>query len=135
MARDLCEARFSGNVGRDPIVKKGNKTRAEFSFAVKKGNDRDGNEVTDWFDIVAWEKNAEFCEKYVKKGDYLILSVTPHSYTFKNENDETRKVTNYILEKVTFPRGGKNNRSKPEADDGGYREESTADSTDAPLPF
>lgn len=118
MSRGLSQALFSGNVGKDPVVKKGGASpMARFSLAVNEGKDKDGNKVTCWFDIVAWGKQAEYVEKYIHKGDYLVLKTRPHAYTYKNENDETRTMINFRLDEVIFTPSGKKSRQNEEPDD------------------
>lgn len=64
---------LSGNVGRDPKMRMAAGTPvAEFPLAT---NERkaSGAEVTEWHNIVMWGPNAEFAEKYIRKGTRLIL--------------------------------------------------------------
>ena len=65
-----------GNVGKDPEIKTfdGGKKLAKFSLATQSGyKDKDGNKVTQWHSIVFFDKLAELVEKYVKKGNQLIV--------------------------------------------------------------
>ena len=60
---------FTGNLTRDPEVRQtqGGKVRASFGIAVKRGT------ATDFFNVVAWEHNAEFISKYFSKGKRIII--------------------------------------------------------------
>jgi single-strand DNA-binding protein len=67
-----------GNVGRSPEVKRfdSDKMNAKFSLATSKhSKDKDGKKVSvvTWHNIVVWDKLAELCEKWVKKGNSLIV--------------------------------------------------------------
>lgn len=136
MSRGLSQAVFSGNVGKDPVVKKGGASpMARFSIAVNEGKDKDGNKLTDWFDIIAWGKQAEYVEKYIHKGDYLILKTRPHAYTYKNENDQTRTVVNFRLEEVVFAPSGKNRRGDQGEDSEYTNNDSGGIEDESPLPF
>jgi single-strand DNA-binding protein len=62
-----------GHVGKDPDIKtlESGKKIAKFSLATsKKIKD---NDVTQWHNIIFWDKQAEVIEKYVKKGSSLII--------------------------------------------------------------
>jgi len=88
-----------GNVGKDPEITtlQSGKKIAKFSLATsEKYTDKDGNknEHTDWHSIIAWEKLAELCEKWVKKGSSIIIE---GKISYRNyENKEGQKV--YITE-------------------------------------
>jgi single-strand DNA-binding protein len=57
-----------GNVGRDPEMRytPAGKAVTEFSVAVSRGYGE--NKKTVWYNVTAWEKLAETCNTYVKKG-------------------------------------------------------------------
>ena len=60
-----------GRVGKDPEIRytPSNKAVAMFSIATNEL----GKDTTTWHNVKAWEKQAELCEKYVKKGDLLYV--------------------------------------------------------------
>lgn len=60
-----------GRVGKDPEIRytTSNKAVAMFSIATNEL----GNDKTTWHNVQAWEKRAEVCEKYVKKGDLIYI--------------------------------------------------------------
>jgi single-strand DNA-binding protein len=66
-----------GNLGKDPEVKEVNGTKiAKFSLATSDSyKDRDGNKIerTEWHNIVLWRTQAEFAEKYLRKGLQIYL--------------------------------------------------------------
>jgi len=82
---------LSGNVGSDPEVKtlpSGAKV-AKFTLATsEKFTDKDGktSELTEWHNIVAWKGTADIIEKYVKKGDKIMVvgKSTHRSWTDKD---------------------------------------------------
>ena len=59
-----------GRAGRDAEIKyyESGKSRATFSLAVNRWDSKTSSEVTDWFNIEVWDKQAEFAGEYVKKG-------------------------------------------------------------------
>lgn len=60
-----------GRVGKDPEIRytTSNKAVAMFSIATNEM----GKDSTTWHNVKAWEKQAELCEQYVKKGDLLYI--------------------------------------------------------------
>ena len=60
---------------------------ARFSLAVKDGKDADGNDKTQFISCVAWNNTAETLEKYVNKGDIIMIGgrLTENNYTDDND--------------------------------------------------
>jgi len=80
-----------GHVGKDPEVKTidSGKKVAKFTFATSESyKDSQGNRQsrTEWHTLVFWDKLAELCEKYVKKGSELIVEgkISYRDYTDKD---------------------------------------------------
>lgn len=98
--------RLFGNVGQDPEIKtfdNGNKL-AKLSLATtEKFRDSKGEitEETTWHNLVVWGKQAETIEKYVKKGEKLIIEgrLTNRSYEAKDGSKKyiTEIVVNEFL--------------------------------------
>jgi len=85
-----------GNLGREPElqVTSDGTPYTRFSLAVSrsyKSKNGDSKEETEWFNIVAWNKLAETCERYLHKGSkvYIEGRVTQRKYTDKNGNERT----------------------------------------------
>ena len=64
-----------GRVGKDPDIKyyESGKVRTSFSVAVNRWDAKTKSEVTDWFNIEVWDKQAEFAGEYVKKGRLVAI--------------------------------------------------------------
>ena len=64
-----------GRVCRNPEVKnfESGKTKANFSVAVNRWDSKTKAEVTDWFNVDVWDKQAEFAGEYVKKGILVAI--------------------------------------------------------------
>ena len=91
-----------GRLSRDPevrVTQDGQTTIAKFGIAV----DRRGKEdKADFFNVTAFNKTAQFAEKYLKKGTKIALSgrLQLDEYT----NKDGQKVTNVsvVAEEVEF---------------------------------
>ena len=82
--------RLIGNLGGNPEIKDlaGGKKLAKISLATtEKYKDSDGNMVseTQWHNLSAWCKQAEFAQKYLEKGNEIAIEgkLLNRSYTDK----------------------------------------------------
>ena len=80
MSKSINQVLLAGNVGKEPEVRTldGGIKVATFSIATSTGGykKQDGTDVpekTQWHSIVAWRNLAEIAEKYVHKGDKIII--------------------------------------------------------------
>ncbi len=64
-----------GRTGQDPEVKyfESGKVKTGFSLAVNRWDSKTKAEVTDWFNIEVWDKQAEFAGEYIKKGRLVAV--------------------------------------------------------------
>lgn len=67
----LNNVELIGRVGKDPEMRYTNSGKAVCGFSL--ATNEMGKEKTTWHNLTAWEKTAELCEKYVKKGDLLYI--------------------------------------------------------------
>ena len=107
-----------GNLGRDPELSytPSGKAIAKFSLAVsRRRRDESGEqrEETQWFNVVAWERLAETCNNYLKKGSkvYIEGRMTSRKYTDKDGVERTAwEVTatdmQFLEQKVSGGSGG-----------------------------
>lgn len=74
----LNRVQLIGYLGADPETRQipsGNKV-CSFSVAVTrkwKGSGGESKEATDWFNIEAWARLGEICQKYLNKGSLVFL--------------------------------------------------------------
>jgi len=83
-----------GRVGRDASEDfrafDSGKTKARFSVAVNRWDSKTKAEVTDWYNIEVWDKQAEFAAEYVKKGRQVAIdgSIANNRWNDKTTGDE-----------------------------------------------
>jgi single-strand DNA-binding protein len=100
-----------GNLGRDPEVRylTSGQPVANFSVATTsrgKGPDGQYQDVTEWHNVVAFGKQAEFCGQYLKKG--RLVSVDGRLRTRQWEAKDgsgKRSRTEIVAERVGFVGG------------------------------
>ena len=49
------------------------KVKTTFSLAVGRWDSKTKEEVTDWYNIEVWDKQAEFAGEYIKKGRQVVV--------------------------------------------------------------
>ena len=64
-----------GRAGQDAEIKyfESGKIRTTFSLAVNRWDSKTKSEVTDWFNIDVWDKQAENLAKYQHKGNQIAV--------------------------------------------------------------
>ncbi len=95
-----------GRLVRDPDIRYSNGENAtavaRFTLAVDRRFKRDGEQNADFINCISFGKNAEFAEKYLKKGIKLV--VTGHIQTGSYTNRDGNKVytTDVVVEEQEF---------------------------------
>ena len=96
-----------GHVGQSPEVKsfdaKGKLARfflaTNESYKNSKGEKID---ETQWHNVVAWNKLAEFVESYLEKGSYLVLEGKIVNRSYESKEGEKRYVTEIVANELNF---------------------------------
>ena len=57
---------------------------------------------TDSFDIIAWQKLAEICGQYLKKGQLILVEGRIQVRTFEGQDGQRRWVTEVVARNVQF---------------------------------
>lgn len=107
MSKGFSFAQIGGTLGRDPESRatSGGTKVVNFSVAVEKGFGEKAS--TSWFNVVAFDKNAEFAEKYLKKGKGVIVSGDLQIRSWDDKNSGQKKYsTEIIAYKIDFADSG-----------------------------
>lgn len=124
-------------------------TTAKFSLAVDRRFKREGEPEADYFNCSAFGKQAEFAEKYLKKGIKMIVTGRIQNDNYTNKNGEKVYSVKVMVEELEFaesknasgagasqPQGGdyqQNSRPAPSAAEDGFM--NIPDGLDEELPF
>lgn len=100
----LNRVQLIGHLGRDPEIKtlSGGKKVCSFSMAVnRRWRDQEGElqEATEWFNIEAWERLAEICADYLKKGSLVFLEGRLQTDSYQ-EDGQTRYFTKVVASQM-----------------------------------
>ena len=120
-----------GRLTRDPEVKYGETTTvAKYTIAVDRRFKKEGQQEADFFRCVSFGKQAEFVEKYLRKGTKIAIDGEIHidQYTV---DGKTRYSTEIKVDHVDFAESKKTQDEKPPAD--GFMQTDTDD--DDLIPF
>lgn len=97
----LNKAVLLGRLTADPELRstQGGKKVTSFTLAVNR-NGKDAG--TDFIDIVAWEKTAEFICRYFRKGQQVAVSGRISTRSWEDQNGGKRKSVEVVAEEVHF---------------------------------
>jgi single-strand DNA-binding protein len=94
----MNKALLTGHLGKDPEVRHidGGRIVANFSLATSESfKNKNGEKVTntEWHNIVVWNKLAEICEKYLKKGSHILIEGSIKTRSYDDKEGKKRYVT------------------------------------------
>lgn len=105
-----------GNLTRDPEIRyslrENSLAIARFSVAVNRRFSRDGEEDTDFFNCTAFGKQAEFVEKYFRKGSRMLLSGRIQNNNYTNDKGEKVYGVQIVAEEIEFGERKNNDSTK-----------------------
>ena len=84
-----------GNLTKDPDVRKSQNGKSVVKTGIAVNQGYGENQTTDFFNLVAWEKTAELCGKYLSKGSKVLVEGR-----LKNNNYEKDGVKHYGVDVI-----------------------------------
>jgi single-strand DNA-binding protein len=120
MARSLNKSMLIGNLGADPEVRTtpGGTRVATLSVATSRTwTDRGGSqqEKTEWHRVVAWDRLAEICERYLKKGDRVYVEGRIEYRQWEGKDGQTKYTTEIRAREMVMLGGRGDARSEGSA--------------------
>jgi len=93
-----------GRLTADPMLRYTTNQTAvvTFTLAVPRRKQKDQEQETDYFYIVAWRKTAEFVNKYIRKGLRVAISGHLQNRSYEDKQGNRRQVTEVIADGVYF---------------------------------
>ena len=111
MSNDLNQCNFIGRLGKDPETRYMPSGEAISSFSIAVGSqwkNKNGEkqEATEWVNITAFDKLAEICSEYLKKGSQVYISGRMKTEKYQAKDGTDRYSTKIIADKMQML-GGK----------------------------
>ena len=96
-----------GNLGADPELRYTANANAVANFSVASNreyttDDGEHHKETEWFRVVTWNKLAESCSQYLRKGRQVYVEGRLQTRSWEAPDGQTRYMTELIAERVQF---------------------------------
>lgn len=118
MAGSLNKVMIIGRLGKDPEVKytQSGSAVANLTVATDESYTSNGQKVekTEWHRVVVWNKQAEFCNNYLKKGRLVYVEGSLQTRSWDDQQGQKRYTTEIKAMRVQAM------DSKPQDASGGY---------------
>lgn len=95
---------LTGRITKDPEIRytPNNNGYVMFTIAVDRNyKDAQGNKQSDFIPCVAWNSQADFISRYVKKGNLIEITGSIQSRNYQNQQGENRIIIEVILDSVS----------------------------------
>ncbi len=97
MAGSFNRVILVGNLVRDPEIRYVGSGAAVTKFTLAVNRRSKQQEETDFIDIVAWEKLAETCNTYLKKGMSCLVEGRLSIRSYEDKEGQKRKSTEIVI--------------------------------------
>lgn len=130
-----------GRLARDPDIRwtQGQEAKciARYTLAVDRRikQTSENQQTADFISMVSFGSQAEFIEKYIKKGTKIVISGRIQTGSYTNRDGAKVYTTDVVTESVEFAESKKaaGDQKQPETDDDGFM--NVPDEIDDELPF
>ena len=83
-----------------------------FCLAVERDVSKESERETDFIDVTAWNKTAEFLSKYIAKGRKIAIEGRLRTNLYEDKDGKKRKSTAVVANRVEFADGKPTSDSK-----------------------
>lgn len=114
MAQGWERMQVIGNLGKDPEMRHTNSGMKVCVFSVAVNVKYRDSENTNWWNISAFDKTAELCSQYLKKGSKVFIDGRPVQRKYSDRDGVERISFSLTAEKVVFldPKGSNDSRQQ-----------------------
>ena len=94
-----------GRLVKDPELKTTNSGKSVCSFRIANDSgykNADGSSQTNWLDVVAWGKTAEFVCKYFPKGSLIAIDGRLQTRQYQDKNGQNRTAVEIVANNANF---------------------------------
>ncbi len=123
----INKAILMGRLTRDPELRHTGSGTPVCSFSIAIDNGYGENRQTDFINCVAWNKTAEFVNKYFAKGRMIIIDGRISTRTWESQDGKKNYATEVVVNQVSFGDSKKENESDGSAEDNNQSEDGEPD--------
>ena len=119
----LNKAILMGRLVADPELRRTStdKSVVTFTLAVNRNFARQGEQAqTDFIDMVAWGKTAEFVSRYFVKGQQVAVAGRIQTRNWEDKQGNKRKSVEVVAEEVHFAEPKRDSQPRNDAPRGGF---------------
>lgn len=91
-----------GRLTRDPEQRTTNSGKNVCNFSIAINNGYGENQTTDFINCIAWNKTAEFVQKYFKKGSMIIVVGKIQTRSWDGADGKKNYATEVVAAEVSF---------------------------------
>ena len=120
MSRSLNKVQLIGNLGADPEMRStttGVRLAKLRIATTRRWNDRQGQqqEKTEWHNVTCWDKLAEICERYLKRGAHVYVEGSIEYSQLEGKDGQTKYFTDIRARELIMlgGRDGGGEQSRP----------------------
>jgi single-strand DNA-binding protein len=109
----LNNVNLMGRLTRDPELRHTTNGTpvASYALAVNRDFKTNGNNETDFIDIIAWQKGAEFASTYFRKGQLVAVNGRIQSRKWTDKDGKNRVSIEVVAERQYFAESKKDDAS------------------------
>lgn len=121
----LNKAILMGRLTRDPELRYTQSNVAVVSFCIAVDRNYSGNSgerQTDFIEIVAWRRTAEFVSQWFTKGQMIVVVGSIQSRRWQDKNGNNRTSIEVVADEVQFGETKKSREANSGYNNGGYQQ-------------
>lgn len=126
-----------GRLTRDPDIRytqgENSMAIARYTLAVNRRISKEGEQSADFISCVAFSKNAEFAERYLKQGIKVIVEGRIQTGSYTNKDGQKVYTTDVVVEHSEFAESKANNENQSAAGEGFVNVPVAVDEDDLPF--
>jgi single-strand DNA-binding protein len=89
-----------GRVGRDPEIRQTQSGKSVANFSIAVTEKYNGKEDVTWFNVTAWDKSADFAEKWIQKGARVLVVGKIQIRQYDDRDGNKRTSTDVIAKDI-----------------------------------
>lgn len=113
--KNLAIAILDGNLVRDPETKQTKNEKTVTRFAVALNHEwgaKDGDKAVSFVDVECWDRLAETCAQYLKKGRYVTVTGQLRQDRWKDNDGKSHSRLKIVAQNVRFGFGERRDDEK-----------------------